>query len=88
MATHKDGHLPRAFSATLESLDSTDLAHCLEGTRQDVLQQVYCWINGDNKRKRKRSGDTNAKESPCIFLINGSAGTGKYLHLIVGQDRR
>jgi hypothetical protein len=74
-----DGHLPRAISATSEFLDSADLARCLEGTREDVLKQVYHWINGDNKRTRKknRPGEADAKEIPLIFWINGSAGTGK-----------
>jgi hypothetical protein len=40
---------------------------------------VYHWIDGDNERTRKskQSGKANAKQTQCIFWINGSAGTGK-----------
>jgi hypothetical protein len=34
---------------------------------------VHSWICGDGER----SGNANINENPCIFWINGSAGTGK-----------
>jgi hypothetical protein len=79
MGNVQDGHLPYAVSATFESLDSADLVRCLEGTREDVLLQVYRWIdeNDDGIRKGIRSSEANAKQTPRIFWINGSAGTGK-----------
>jgi hypothetical protein len=77
MATLQDGHLPRAVSATFESLDSTDMARCLAGTREDILQQVYCWISGDNEQIRQSDQANAVEESSRIFWINGSAGTGK-----------
>jgi hypothetical protein len=86
MGNLQDGHLPRAVSATLESLDSTDLTRCLEGTREAILRQVYQWMDGDNPQiqERKRLGMVNAKETPRIFWINGSAGTGMTVYLLVG----
>jgi hypothetical protein len=85
MVTLQDGHLPRAVSATLESLDSIDLARCAAGMREDVLHQVYSWMDGDKQSfwQKMWSGKANAEEIPCIFWINGSAGTGKSVILTI-----
>jgi hypothetical protein len=42
---------------------------------------VYSWINGDNERIRgnELSGNADVYETPRIFWINGSAGTGNVL---------
>ena len=40
----QDRHAPRVFSAAFESLDAENTVRCLEGTRVDILDQVYHWI--------------------------------------------
>ena len=69
--TSQDGQPPRVFSAAFESLDAEKVVRCLEGTRVDILGQVYRWVGGDGVL----SG--NVDRDPRIFWINGSAGTGK-----------
>ena len=61
----QDGHPPHVFSATFESLDAEKVVRCFEGTRVDILDQVYRWI------------DDGQSDVTRIFWINGSAGTGK-----------
>jgi hypothetical protein len=74
-----DAYLPYAASAAFEYLDSTDMSRCLEGTREDVLRQIHHWIDGDDAqiREKDHQGNTDVGETPRIFWINGSAGTGK-----------
>jgi hypothetical protein len=71
----QDGHLPRVFSAAFESLDPGKIARCLDGTRADVLDRVYEWIDTDDMRPL--AGNIDIAKHPLIFWINGSAGTGK-----------
>jgi NACHT domain len=62
-------------------------ARCSEGTRTDVLQQIYRWINLEDSELQegvlfsKHPGDARvadaSTENSRIFWINGSAGTGK-----------
>ena len=61
----QDGHPPHVVSATFESLDAQKVVRCFEGTRVDILDQVYRWI------------DDGRSDVTRIFWINGSAGTGK-----------
>jgi hypothetical protein len=64
--------------------DSKDRVPCLENTRSDILDRVFCWINiqdmlrrGDLMLKGQSDNGNAAMEDTCIFWINGSAGTGK-----------
>jgi hypothetical protein len=45
---------------------------------------VYSWINGDSERiqENEPSGNADVNETPHIFWINGSAGTGNPILLI------
>jgi hypothetical protein len=80
--------LPRAIHARFETEDRDT---CLDGTRTELLKQIYGWIqNEERPRKRqrlihdvddKRPGDISIsgdfRPIPSIFWINGSPGTGK-----------
>jgi hypothetical protein len=64
--------------------DSKDRLPCAEGTRTDILDQVFRWIDIQDRLSRrnlisKRELDSAkaVAEDTCIFWINGSAGTGK-----------
>jgi len=79
----KDGHPPHAI---LAPFDCKDRAPCLEGTRMDILDRIYPWIDKGSRVQDSVmlggcSGNAEVMESttenPCIFWINGSAGTGK-----------
>jgi hypothetical protein len=57
---------------------------CSEGTRTDILGQVFRWIDVRDLCRRRdlvlkeQSGNANTiTEETCIFWMNGSAGTGK-----------
>src|SRR5258705_13071070 len=70
---YQDGHPPHAISATFESLDPEKLVRCSDGTRMDILDRVYHWIDVEDVR----SGNVGITKNPRMFWINGSAGTGK-----------
>ncbi|KAL5313471.1 hypothetical protein ACEPPN_019204 [Leptodophora sp. 'Broadleaf-Isolate-01'] len=56
-------HLPYADEAPFNSYNRQHESTCLPKTRVDLLQEIYGWCNGNDK--------------PCIFWLNGLAGTGK-----------
>jgi hypothetical protein len=56
-------NLPYAFNAPFNAYHRQHDADCLPGTREDVLKEIYKWIDGDEKS--------------CIFWLNGWPGTGK-----------
>ena len=58
------------FSAAFESLDPQKITRCFEGTRVDVLGELYWWIDEEN-------ASNSTIPNPPVFWINGSAGTGK-----------
>jgi hypothetical protein len=55
--------LPYAVEAPFNSYQNQHEATCLPDTRVDVLQEIFSWADGKDKR--------------CIFWLNGLAGTGK-----------
>ncbi|KAL9113919.1 MAG: hypothetical protein Q9227_002053 [Pyrenula ochraceoflavens] len=55
--------LPSASGAPFNSFASQYEPLCLPNTRVGLLQHIYVWANGDDRRR--------------IFWLNGSAGTGK-----------
>ena len=55
--------LPSAIDAPFNSYNKQYAPICLPDTRIDLLQEIYNWANGQDKR--------------YIFLLNGLAGTGK-----------
>jgi hypothetical protein len=55
--------LPFAFNAPFNAYHRQDDSDCLPGTRKDALEEIYKWIEGDEKS--------------CIFWLNGWPGTGK-----------
>jgi hypothetical protein len=55
--------LQSAANATFDSHDEEHNARCYQGTRAELLRQIYSW-----------AGD---RGSECIFWLNGMAGTGK-----------
>ena len=55
--------LPFAADAPFNSYNKQDEPTCLPDTRVDLLQEIYNWADGQDKR--------------CIFWLNGLAGTGK-----------
>jgi hypothetical protein len=64
--------------------DAKDRVPCSEGTRTDILDQVFRWIDiqdmlrrGDLILKGESDGVNATTEDTCVFWINGSAGTGK-----------
>ena len=79
-----DGNPPHAISARF---DCKDRARCSDGTRVDILEQVYRWIDtNESQLKDTRvpggpsgsvDGAEPTPEKSRIFWINGSAGTGK-----------
>ncbi|GJP92887.1 hypothetical protein AlacWU_05786 [Aspergillus niger] len=56
-------NLPDAEGASFDSYHNQHEEGCLDGTREDLLQQVSDW--------------GTSSEGPCIFWLNGMAGTGK-----------
>jgi hypothetical protein len=66
-----EGQPPRAIFAAFDS--NRDRTRCLKGTRTDILNQIFRWID-INRSRDDGSGDPQEK---CIFWTNGSAGTGK-----------
>ncbi|KIN07133.1 hypothetical protein OIDMADRAFT_174150 [Oidiodendron maius Zn] len=56
-------HLPFATDAPFNSYSKQHAPICLPGTRVDLLQEIYNWADGQDKR--------------YIFWLNGLAGTGK-----------
>jgi len=57
------GELPYATDAPFNACKWQYAPTCLPNTRVDLLQQIYSWIDGNDKRS--------------IFWLNGLAGTGK-----------
>jgi hypothetical protein len=55
--------LPSAADAPFNSYSKQHTPTCLPNTRVDLLQEIYDWADGQDKR--------------CIFWLNGLAGTGK-----------
>lgn len=55
--------LPYAAEAPFNSNQRQHEPTCLENTRVDLLQDIQTWADG--------------QDSPCIFWLNGLAGTGK-----------
>ena len=55
--------LPSAADAPFNSYNKQHAPTCLPNTRVDLLQEIYNWANGQDKRR--------------IFWLNGLAGTGK-----------
>lgn len=55
--------LPTAEEASFDSHVNQHEDECLPGTRKQLLQQIQRW--------------GNSSEGPCIFWLNGMAGTGK-----------
>jgi hypothetical protein len=55
--------LPTAADAPFNASQRQHNATCLPDTRVDLLQDVYDWVDG--------------KDKPCIFWLNGLAGSGK-----------
>jgi hypothetical protein len=55
--------LPHAVDAPFNAYNQQDKPACLEGTRIDVLRQIYDWADGQDER--------------CMFWLSGLAGTGK-----------
>ena len=51
------------MGGALNSFDRQQDPTCLPDTRVDLLQEIYDWADGQDKR--------------CIFWLNGLAGTGK-----------
>ncbi|KAH9203237.1 hypothetical protein DL95DRAFT_529729 [Leptodontidium sp. 2 PMI_412] len=56
-------HLPYANEAPFNSYNRQHESTCHPDTRVDLLQEIYDWCEGHDK--------------PCIFWLNGLAGTGK-----------
>ncbi|PWY68740.1 NACHT and WD40 domain protein [Aspergillus eucalypticola CBS 122712] len=56
-------NLPDAEGASFDSYQNQHEEECLPGTREDLLQQVSEW--------------GSCSDGPCIFWLNGMAGTGK-----------
>jgi hypothetical protein len=56
-------HLPSAAHASFNSYNKQHAPTCLPETRVDLLQEIYSWADGHGE--------------PCIFWLNGLAGTGK-----------
>jgi hypothetical protein len=55
--------LPYAADAPFNSYAKQDLSTCLPKTRVDLLEKIYNWVDSEDE--------------PCIFWLNGLAGTGK-----------
>jgi hypothetical protein len=55
--------LPYAVEAPFNSFAKQHESICLADTRTDLLHEIYDWADGQDK--------------PCIFWLNGLAGTGK-----------
>ncbi|RDK41662.1 WD40 repeat-like protein [Aspergillus phoenicis ATCC 13157] len=56
-------NLPDAEGATFDSYHNQHEEECLSGTREELLLQVNDW--------------GSSSDGPCIFWLNGMAGTGK-----------
>jgi hypothetical protein len=56
-------HLPYAVEAPFNSYAKQDSPTCLPNTRVGLLEEIYNWVDSDDKR--------------CIFWLSGLAGTGK-----------
>ncbi|PWY70815.1 WD40 repeat-like protein [Aspergillus sclerotioniger CBS 115572] len=56
-------NLPDAEGASFDSYQNQHEEECLPGTRKELLQQVSDW--------------GGSSQGPCIFWLNGMAGTGK-----------
>ncbi|KAI2841165.1 hypothetical protein CBS11350_6599 [Aspergillus niger] len=56
-------NLPDAEGASFDSYQNQHEEACLPGTREELLQQVSEW--------------GSCSDGPCIFWLNGMAGTGK-----------
>jgi hypothetical protein len=70
-----DGNPPYA---TFSPFDGKDRTRCLEGTRKDILDQIFRWIGVDQlPLVERRSNASTIVADTCIFWINGAAGTGK-----------
>lgn len=71
--------LPHAIAARYDCNEK--LGPCHEGTRTNVLSDVYNWVNSDRVIQALASGelDVDQLKSARVFWINGpgSAGTGK-----------
>lgn len=57
--------LPRAKYARYNAHRADPLQGCLEGTRVDILEEIYIWANREDD------------QVPCVFWVHGLAGTGK-----------
>ncbi|PQE03932.1 vegetative incompatibility HET-E-1 protein [Rutstroemia sp. NJR-2017a BVV2] len=55
--------LPSADNAAFDSHDEEHNARCYQGTRAELLRQIYSWAGGGGSER--------------IFWLNGMAGTGK-----------
>ena len=49
---------------------------CSDGTKIDILDQIFRWINAPYMQRQSDSANVTT-DNTCIFWINGSAGTGK-----------
>jgi hypothetical protein len=56
-------NLPIAVDAPFSAYQRQHDPLCLPNTRTDLLQEIYNWVGGRDKR--------------CIFWLSGLAGTGK-----------
>src|SRR3984893_2545125 len=70
---------PYAIAAHFRCRDK--LIPCLPGTRVDMLEELYSWISygaGNTWDPYSDSpGVSRPARSPCIFWVNGLAGSGK-----------
>ncbi|KAF4227322.1 hypothetical protein CNMCM6805_003133 [Aspergillus fumigatiaffinis] len=55
--------LPYAAQAVFNHIDQENDLTCLQGTRVEILEEIYKWADDQNER--------------CIFWLSGLAGTGK-----------
>jgi hypothetical protein len=71
----EDGHPPCAWLAGFDS--NPDRTRCCEGTRKDILDEIFHWIDIADAPDYVTGTSTDTRINTRIFWINGSAGTGK-----------
>ena len=65
--------LPVVKEAHFDSYDDQQHSHCLQGTRTELLKQIFAWAND--------------RDSKTVYWLNGMAGTGKStISRTVAQD--
>jgi hypothetical protein len=70
-----EGHPPHASFAAFDC--NRERTRCLEGTRTDVLDRVFRWIDIKGAHNDRSASQRVHEQKSCIFWINGEAGTGK-----------